>query len=156
MRHKVTNLNRIVQNGLLFSGWNWSKADVPTGVKDHVMELLIQMVCVHNELFCSYASLPQHQIIPKLVEGILQEYLDSLFSFDTVDENAIMQLDTDVHFIAFVMINCFTKPASNLLGRLTQRIQQWKFKENHESTKFVVDILINTIRKTRTVFSCFQ
>eukprot|EP01090_Pellita_catalonica_P016318 TRINITY_DN4633_c0_g3_i2.p1 TRINITY_DN4633_c0_g3~~TRINITY_DN4633_c0_g3_i2.p1 ORF type:complete len:198 (-),score=36.80 TRINITY_DN4633_c0_g3_i2:250-843(-) len=155
MRRKITLLNDTTTRGILFSGINWRQAEKVTSVSTYVMDFLVQLVCVHNEMFCSYASTPELNVISALIENSLFSMVDVVKAIEVINEEGLVQLETDFRFIQKIVSKYLTSASSILLTTFQKELRETKTRADDDTAPRIENILRKAEVRSKTTFRCF-
>ncbi|ETO24293.1 component of the exocyst complex [Reticulomyxa filosa] len=81
VRCKTLKLNHILDESLLCDGINWEMAPEPRGIRNHCLQLLLEIVFVHNEVY-NRAKQELRSVLEGLVRKIADHMLTTIESID--------------------------------------------------------------------------
>jgi hypothetical protein len=121
--HKTISLNTIVRSGVLFSGLDWATIkSPPTGIRDYVMSIMLELVFIHDELHRVSRDLLR-PVLTTVLENIYQAFIDCLQYIDTISNHGVLQIGMELEFISSIMRKYKSPIATGLSNELDHILQ---------------------------------
>lgn len=75
-----TTISSIIQNGLVLSGFNYSRQTIRYGIRSYVLEIILELTKIHNT--AGTANKDAHEFLSKSIEIV---YITINYSLDFID-----------------------------------------------------------------------
>jgi len=159
VRSKTLALNGIIKQGLLKGNFDWQRAQPPKEVQSYVLELLLQVVFIHNELLTMRMNTDDIDgIMEDIVDRMALTLEDSIKEIESFNANGALQALIEMDFIRSKLMN-YSKDESEAafegIQRHLERTSNQNFYEpawRHKRTQLGE----SCTRNTSLMFQCFK
>lgn len=170
VRNKTLILNKIIDSSLLMDGMNWNTNEEPKNIRNNCLQLLLQFVFIHNEVYNSSKE-ELDNVLRSLLEKIADHLLSTINLIDSFSKNGALQLLIEIEFIEKTLEKYLEVEGSKeVFHQITQLLLKYIIFdgkiENTNSNSILsvnkilrgaMDALIKPTRQSTVVmFSCFQ
>eukprot|EP01130_Rhizamoeba_saxonica_P001720 TRINITY_DN11580_c0_g1_i1.p1 TRINITY_DN11580_c0_g1~~TRINITY_DN11580_c0_g1_i1.p1 ORF type:complete len:899 (-),score=184.58 TRINITY_DN11580_c0_g1_i1:33-2729(-) len=157
IRKIALKINKIVSRGML-NDYDWNSRKNITAIRDYVMELLLEMVNVHEELYGKSDEV--RNILSLLLECIYQAYLDTIPFMDEFPPYGKLQTGTEIEFINTVLSAYKTGISTRLYEEINSKISFKALMNDSdipkENRRAVTEVLEKQMISTALLFGCFK
>ena len=102
VRCKVLRFNDIIKNGVALAGTDWANCGPPARVNTYILELLMELVLVHNEVSTVSPKLTS-SILSSLYGEILRGLAFRMKQLNAMSTNGALQVELDVAFLCLCL-----------------------------------------------------
>jgi len=168
LKSKTTKISSIIKSGLLSEGFDWGRSSLHEGgVGDYVMDLLIELVVVHEELN-RYNPTLVGSFLSLLLEQIYQVYNQWIAYIDNFSIFGMLQMGMELKFINKIMQNYKTPISDSLYTSIDQKYQfvhvlekgeihgQQQLKQITQIRNDAKKMLEKKVQASSLLFSCFH
>jgi Exocyst complex component Sec5 len=158
VRRKILAVNRLLKRGIVFSGIDWTNSPAPNEIRTYVLEVLLELVFVHNEVYTIHKS-QVSRVLAEIMEGVSASLALFLQEIDKLDANGALQLRVEVEFIKVTMQSVLSRHASNRMSSLITHLNHrlMRYKPDREQVERRRNRMLRAMQeKTRVMFACFE
>jgi len=142
---------------MLLSGFDWNRTTPLISIRNYEMNLLLQLVFIHNELYKSELDEKLVQwVLSTLLENIYQTYIDCISLIENFSDHGKLQAGEEIEFISSILSKYKTEISEKLYHALDQTLgYSHQKKTNQVAYKHATTILKETLNSTGLLFECF-
>ncbi len=129
VRSKTLKLNRVIDNSMLCDGINWEMAPEPRGARNHCLQLLLEIVFIHNEVYNS-AKMELDNVLKSLLEKIANHMLATIKVIDRFSPTGAMQVLIEVDFIKETLQKYLTELSLHVFDSMKQLLMDCIAQDN--------------------------
>jgi len=155
MANKTMALADHIRKGILLGGINWTTPDMSTDINEHVLQILLCMVSIHEEIINTIETKIAYSIIETLTGNMYQIYLDYV-KYITFSDNGAKKIQLEIQFIETVMKNYLSPIAKSILKSLYAAIHVEVFNKKKTKAKVTDEEIVNSaLNRSKILFECF-
>ncbi|KAL9645591.1 hypothetical protein ABK040_000654 [Willaertia magna] len=170
VRRKSIIFNKIIEKGLLLSGYDWRRSNFPNSIRNYIFDLLMELSLVHSKTekmtsvsFVENSNLNitrefTYKIFNLFSERIAEIYLYLIKLNDVISENAALQLDIEITYLRKSLQNYETNRTKLIYKKIIKYLTSTsKYNPNNDQNNYTKNNIISeTIEKTFTQLDCFD
>ncbi|KAI9294339.1 hypothetical protein K502DRAFT_365926 [Neoconidiobolus thromboides FSU 785] len=159
---QIANIRETLQQGILFSDFNWETKEKPTNIRPFIYEILMSLVVVHAES-SKVSDVLMKRILAKLLELIAQELLICFRNIERLSKEGALQATLEVEFIELILQPFSTSKTSDLFKIIYSAIHSGQYSKGEppfqnmdpSELKELETLVAKARYTTRIQFACF-
>eukprot|EP00455_Lapot_gusevi_P035058 TRINITY_DN3879_c0_g1_i1.p1 TRINITY_DN3879_c0_g1~~TRINITY_DN3879_c0_g1_i1.p1 ORF type:complete len:253 (+),score=65.07 TRINITY_DN3879_c0_g1_i1:157-915(+) len=157
VRRKTVTLNKIIKKGFMMAGINWAQARPPKEVRSYILDLLLELVFLHEEVY-NTAKGELDAIMNAVLEKLTMNLLECVKQIDQFGHYGALQALVEVDFVKHTLGRYLSDQANRTFTSIEEILVP--FLDHNPDDQYShnrrQELLANAQAAAAMMFECFS